>query len=263
MKRMLKYQKSDRDLFIDLAKNDFKSKYASSIWGIGWAYIQPLMNLLVMWYVFQIGLKSGNVDEVPFIVWFAPASLVWTFFSESISSTAMCMKEYNYLVSKVNFNIQTIPLVKIASGCFVHLAFIIFLLFLNFIYNINFSIYNIQILYYFLCLVVHLIGLGWIVSIITPFLPDMQSIVSVILQIGFWATPIVWNASDMSPIVHALSKLNPMYYICTGYRESLIGQVWFWEHWDTTLYYWAINILLLIFGSRIFKKLRTQIADVL
>lgn len=256
-------RKCNISMFFDLAKNDFKSRYASSFFGAVWAYIQPLINLLVMWYVFQFGLKSGNIDNVPFIVWFAPASLAWSFVSECISSTTMCMKEYNYLVCKVNFDVKMIPLIKIASCGFVHIAFIFFLYFLCGVYNIPFSIYSLQVWYYFLCMVVHLIGLGWLLSVITPFLPDMQSIVNVILQIGFWITPIVWNADDMSPVVQTISKLNPMYYICTGYRDSLINHVWFWERWDTTLYYWAINVLLLVCGYRIFQSMKKHLADVL
>ena len=255
--------KFNTGMFIDLAKNDFKSRYASSFLGAVWAYIQPLMNLLVMWYVFQFGLRSGDVNDVPFIVWFAPASLVWSFYAESVSATTMCMKEYNYLVCKVNFDIKMIPLIKIVSGCFVHMVFIFFLYFLNGVYDIPFTLYSLQVWYYFICLVVHLVGLGWILAVITPFLPDVQSIVNVVLQIGFWITPIVWNAETMSPFVQTLCKLNPMYYIVTGYRDSLIDQIWFWERWDTTFYYWGITVLLLIGGYNIFKKMKKHLADVL
>lgn len=254
---------SNCELLLHLSINDFKSRYASSILGIGWAYIQPLMNLVVMWYVFQVGLRNGNIDNVPFIVWFAPASLTWSFFAECTSSLTTCMKEYNYLVSKVNFNIYIVPIIKVISSCFVHAVFIFFLYFLDFVYKVPFTLYSLQVWYYFLCMIVHLIGLGWILSIVTPFWPDMQSVVGVILQVGFWVTPIVWNVNDMSPIVQTVSKLNPMYYICTGYRDSLINHVWFWERPGITLYYWGINILLIVLGSKIFSGLRSQLADVL
>ena len=251
------------NMFFNLSINDFKSKYASSILGAVWVYVQPLMNLLVMWYVFQVGLKNGNVEGVPFIVWFAPASLAWSFVAECISSETMCMKEYSYLVCKVNFDVKIIPLIKVASGCFVHVAFIIFLYFLCAVYHVPFTVYSLQILYYFVCMIVHLIGLGWLLSVVTPFFPDMQAIVNVILQMGFWITPIVWNVNDMSLFVQRISKLNPMYYIVTGYRDSLVNHIWFWERWDTTIYYWTITIFLLVFGHRIFNKVKKHLADVL
>ena len=250
-------------IFINMAKNDFQSRYASSFLGVVWAYVQPLINLLVMWYVFQVGLRSSNVKDVPFIVWFAPASLVWSFFADSLSSTTMCMKEYNYLVCKVNFDIKMIPVIKIMSSCLVHIVFIFFLYFLNSIYKVPFSLYSIQVWYYFICLIVYLVGIGMIVSVVTPFLPDLQSIINVVLQIGFWATPIVWNIDAMSPMVQKLCKLNPVYYIVTGYRDSLIDHIWFWERKGTTLYFWGLTLLILVGGYRLFKKMKKHLADVL
>ena len=60
-------------LIFKLAKNDFKAKYSNSFLGITWAFIQPLITILVFWFVFQIGFKTAPVDNVPYILWFIPA----------------------------------------------------------------------------------------------------------------------------------------------------------------------------------------------
>lgn len=251
------------NLFKDLVLNDFKSRYASSTFGAFWAYVLPLVNLIVMWYVFQVGLRNGNIDNVPFIVWFAPASLAWTFCAETLSSTTSCLKEYGYLVSKVSFNITTIPIIKVISNSIVHIFFLFFLLLLNKYYGIHLTVYNLQIFYYFICMFFFLIGVGFIVSSMYLFFSDIQSLVNIIIQIGFWITPIVWNVNDMSIDTQTIVKLNPMYYIVMGYRDSLFNNVWFWDKPWLTIYYWTITLCTVFFGYKLFCKLKPQFADLL
>ena len=120
----------DRSILWSLAKNDFKSRFAASLLGAFWAFAQPLVTLLVFWFVFQVGFKNPPVSDVPFIVWFAPAYLVWAFFSEAVTAGTNCLVEYSYLVKKVNFRVSIIPIGKIISSAFIHLAFIVFIFFL-------------------------------------------------------------------------------------------------------------------------------------
>ena len=58
-------------------------------------------------------------------------------------------------------------------------------------------------------------------------------------------------------------KINPMYYIVAGYRDSMLTGHWFWERPSLTVYYWAVTLLLLVFGLRTFRKLRPHFSDVL
>jgi ABC-type polysaccharide/polyol phosphate export permease len=248
----------------DLSVNDFKARFASSFLGAVWAYITPLVTMLVFWFVFQVGLRTADISNVAFIVWFAPAFLAWTFFSETLSMGTVALREYSYLVRKVKFRVSVIPLVKIISGCFVHAAFIVFMILLVACYQIPLTIYSIQLLYYFLCTVLLLTGLCWLFSAITPFFPDMQSIVAVLIQIGFWTTPIIWNADAISSnLVHLILKLNPMYYICRGYRDALIEHIWFWQRGYTNLLFWVVTLAFFMLGALVFRKLRPHFADVL
>lgn len=246
-----------------LAKNDFKARFASSFLGILWAFIQPLVTILVFWFVYQVGFKTSPMNNVPFIIWFIPAYLVWSFFSESLISATNCLREYGYLVRKVNFRVSMIPLVKIISSTFVHIVFIGFIFFMCFVYSIPASIYNLQVIYYFICTIILLVGLGWLLSSITIFMPDMSNIVNVFIQIGFWATPIFWSPDKMSTKVQMVLKLNPMFYICRGYRDCFVDHVWFWDRGLTNLNFWAITAVLFVLGAIVFRRLRPHFADLL
>lgn len=253
----------DRKVLWGLAKNDIKSKFAYSILGTLWAFIQPLITLLVMWFVFQVGFKNAPVSNVPFIIWFSTAYLVWTFFSETLTAGTNCLMEYSYLVKKVNFRVSMIPLVKILSSSFVHLGFIVFIFFMLLVCGVPLSIYNLQVIYYFLCTCFLLVGLCWLLAAIAPFVKDVVNIVGVVIQIGFWATPIFWSPETMSPFVQQVLKLNPMFYICRGYRDSFIDHVWFWQRGFTNLYFFVFSTICFVMGAYLFKKLRPQFADVL
>ncbi len=260
---ILKDHWRNRGMFWRLARNDFRAKYATSVLGVAWAFIQPLCTLLVLWFVFQVGLRSTDIGNVPFIVWYAPAYLVWSFFQEAVSSMTASVREYRYLVRKVNFRISLIPSVRLVPSIFVHLGFWIVIIALNLAYGIMPVLATLQMVYYFFCAICYAWGLGLICASVSPFAGDIQSIVTVVMNVGFWATPIVWNIDNVSGVIAKILKLNPMYYICNGYRDAWLTHVPFWEHPGTTLVFWVITITLILLGSRVFRKLSPQFADVL
>lgn len=253
----------DRKVIFDLAKNDFKSKYTNSLLGVAWAFMMPLTVILVLWFVFQVGFRSLPVDDIPFILWYIPAFLVWNFFSDAFGAGSGCIFDYYYLVKNMQFRVSALPIVKIISSSFVHFFFIGFIFLIFVIYGWYPNIYNVQVIYYYFCAIVLLLGLTWITSALAVFSKDMLNVVSLIVQIGFWATPLIWEPSGMPEIVQFVVKLNPMYYVCMGYRETFTQQIWFWEHPALTAYFWTFALALLIVGAYVFHKLRPQFADML
>lgn len=253
----------ERRVLWGLAKNDFKARFASSFLGGAWSFIQPLVTLLVFWFVFEVGFRNPPVNDVPFIVWLTPAFLAWSFFSETLLGGTNCLLEYGYLVKKVNFRVSMLPIVKIISNMFIHAGFILFIFFLLICNNVAWDIHNIQVFYYFTCMCMLLLGLSWLLSAIAPFVKDVVNFVNVFIQIGFWMTPIFWSPDGMSIRVQQVLKINPMFYICRGYRDSFIDHVWFWQRGSTNLYFWSVTAILFVTGALLFKKLRPQFADVL
>ena len=115
----------DRKLLFDLAQNDFKAKFASSLLGTIWAFVQPMFTIVVFWFVFQMGFKSTPVDNMPYILWFVPAFVPWLFFSDIMNFSAYCMQEYNYLVKKVRFDVEILPVVKVVVNSNLRVPFVI------------------------------------------------------------------------------------------------------------------------------------------
>lgn len=256
---------SNRKLIANLSFNDFKTKYAGSFLGIVWAFIQPLITIFVYWFAFQVGLRSQDVGNFPFALWFMAGLIPWFFFSDGLNGGTNALIDYSYLVKKVVFNIDILPLVKVISAVFVHIFFIVFLLIMYALYGYYPDLYSLQILYYSLCLFLLVLGLSYITAPLVVFFRDLGQIVNIILQVGVWMTPILWNIDTMqvSDTIKKLLKLNPVYYIVQGYRDALINKAGFWEHPWLTLYFWLFTLLAFFIGTRLFKKLRLHFADVL
>ena len=175
------------------------------------------------------------------------------------------MMEYSYLVKKVVFKISILPIVKVISALFVHLFFIAFTIVLYAAYRYYPDLYTLQLVYYSCALLIFTLALVYATCAIVVFFKDLTQIINIVLQVGVWITPIMWNIDTMqlSPVLIAIFKLNPLYYIVAGYRDALINKVWFFEHPGLTLYFWMLTLLLLALGTSIFKRLRVHFADVL
>lgn len=253
----------NRQLIFNLAKNDFKTKYAGSYLGIIWAFIQPIVTILTYWFVFQIGFKSGTVNNFPFVLWLITGLVPWFFFSDAILNGTNCMLEYSYLVKKVVFPISILPFIKVISSAFVHLFFIVFIVFLFTLCGYSPNLYSLQTLYYSFSMFILVVGISYATCSIVIFFRDLGQIINIILQVGMWMTPIMWNYTMVPQKYQWVLKLNPMYYIIEGYRDSLINDVWFWENTNQFIYFWFITALLFALGTLIFRRLKVHFADIL
>ena len=182
-----------RKLIWKLAKNDFKTRYAGSYLGIVWAFIQPVITILVYWFVFSVGFRSGTGDlGVPFVLYLVAGIVPWFFFQDALIGGTNSLLEYNYLVKKVVFNISVLPVVKIISAMFVHAFFVLFTIILYTAYGKFPDIYYLQIIYYSGCVFLLVLGLSYATSAIVIFFRDLTQIINIVLQVGVWLTPIMW-----------------------------------------------------------------------
>ena len=252
----------NRRLIWKLAKNDFKTRYAGSYLGVIWAFVQPVVTVLIYWLVFGHGLKSGKSLDVPFLVYLVCGIVPWFYCQEVMSAGTNTFLEYSYLVKKLVFNIRVLPFVKAFSALFSHLFFILVALVIAAIYGYYPNVYLIQIVYYYFAMLVFLLGLVYATSAIVIFFRDMSQIVGIGLQFGVWSVPIMFDIRSFENISW-LFKINPMYYIVTGYRDAIYGRRWFFERGTETLYFWFWAIVVFILGNLIYRRLRIHFADVL
>ncbi|MDO4477827.1 MAG: ABC transporter permease [Lachnospiraceae bacterium] len=253
----------NRHLIFKLAVNDFKTKYAGSYLGIFWAFVQPVVTIMVYWFVFSVGFRSGAVMNVPFVVYLVTGLVPWFFIQDFMNAGTNALVEYSYLVKKVVFKISVLPMVKAISALFVHAFFVAITILITVLYGINPGPYAIQVVYYFFAMFVFGLGIVYGTCAIVIFFRDLTQIINIVLQVGVWTIPIMWNIGIIDPKWHWFFKLNPMYYIVNGYREAIYGHTWFWHDLGQMVYFWAVTLILFVIGTTIFKRLKVHFADVL
>lgn len=253
----------NRQLIFSLAKNDFKTKFAGSYLGIVWAFIQPIVTVLVYWFVFQVGFRSGKMEDVPFVLYLIAGIVPWFYFQDALSSGTGALIEYSYLVKKVVFKISILPMVKLISALFIHGFFVLFTVLLFSCYGYFPDLCELQIVYYTFCMFVLALGLCYATSAIVVFFRDLSQIIAILLQVGVWMIPIMWDLNMIPAGCHWIFRLNPMYYVVSGYREAFYQKIWFWQHPERTIYFWAVALVLFGAGTAVFKRLKVHFADVL
>lgn len=261
----------NRKLIWKLAKNDFKTRYAGSYLGMLWAMMQPVVTVILYYFVFDVIFKnrgqllaSGIV--APYVLWLTAGLVPWFYFSEAIMQGTQALLEYNYLVKKVVFKISILPIIKIIAATFIHIFFVFVMLILYASYGFKFDIYLLQIPYYSICLFIFVLALSYATCSIVIFFRDLTQIINIFLQVGMWATPILWDISFLSgdySKYQIFFKINPIYYVVNGYRCALFEKKWFWQDFYSTMYFWIATAVFFGIGALIFKRLKVHFADVL
>ena len=251
-----------------LSKNDFRKRYAGSYLGVIWAMVPPIVTVLMYWFVFDkiFGASrqmAANGIEVPYVLFLTAGLVPWFFFSDAFSGGAAALLEYSYLVKKVVFKIEVLPVVKVTAALFTHAFFTFVLIVIAAIYGYYPRLHYLELIYYTLCEYVLAICLSYITSAVVVYFRDLQQIINIILQVGIWATPILWNINSFTGAFVHIAKLNPMAYIVEGYRNAIYGDKWFWEHPYFTAVFWVSMLALFILSQYIFKKLKREFADLL
>lgn len=262
---ILKKSVKNRKMILKLAKNDFKTKYAGSYFGILWAFVQPIVTILLYWFVFQIGFRSQPVGDYPFVLWLTAGLIPWFYFSDAWNGGTNSLLEYSYLVKKVVFDIEILPGIKVVSSFLVNIFFTLFMILLFIVSGYAPSIHVLQLVYCLFCSTMLSWGLSYITSAVVVFVRDLSHLLSVALQVLMWLTPIMWNVSmiEKYPKLTMVMKCNPVFYIVQGYRDAMFNGAWFWEKPLWTAYFWGLTLLLFCSGAVIFKKLKPHFADVL
>ncbi len=254
-----------RHLIWKLAKNDFKKRYAGSYLGAVWAMVQPVVTVAMYYVVFDVIMGTGKsmVPDKPYVLFLTAGLVPWFYFNEALNNGTNALLEYNYLVKKVVFKISVLPIIKIIAATFIHVFFAVVLLVISACYGYFPTIYTIQLIYYSMCLFVLVLGMCYTTCAVMVFFKDIGQIISILLQIGMWATPILWDIGSLSPTAEMLVKINPLVYIVNGYRSAIFEERWFFEDFYSTMYFWIITVVIFGVGALVFKRLKVHFADVL
>jgi len=253
----------NRRLIYELTKRDFKTQYANNLFGLSWAIVEPLAMMVILWGVFTFLRAAKSSEEVPYSIYILTGLISYDFFNKSINQGTRSIRTYSFLVKTVNFRLAVIPIIKIFSELLIHFIVVGIVIILLVVYHIFPSWYWFQFLYYLFAEVMLLIGVSWFTSSILPFFPDIAYIITIVMRMLFFMSPIFWRMDSFDARYSAFFAVNPLLYTVTGYRDSFLYHVPLWHHPLLTIYFWGFTGLMFLLGVVVFRRLKPHFADVI
>lgn len=247
-----------------LGKSDFKNRFASTSLGSIWGFLQPFVFMMMYVIVFQFIFGMQGDGGSPYVVWFLPGMAVWQCLNDSIMSASSSIRNYSYLVKKVVFPVDIIPIISLIGSSFVSIFLLIVatIVCALFGYTPNLLI----IIYVAFALYAFVIAFTRLTSALTTLVPDFSNLLGILMQLFFWATPVVWSVTRLAehPTILKIIQCMPFSYLVTAFRQAFMGgNIITAGHGIYSIIFWAITIFMYVWGNHVFKKNKKDFADVL
>lgn len=253
----------NRGLLWSLAVYELRGRYAATLAGSVWAVVNPLVLIGVFWFITSYGLKITFEDGPPYFLMVFCGIVPWLAFAEALGGGTNAVLSHGYLVKKIAFPLEILPLVPIVSTIIIHAVLVAFLLFIMTVNGLPPRLPFIQILYFSFAMLAFAGALSLTLGAINVFQRDTAHVVGAILTIWFWVTPIIWPVSNLPEWALNILRLNPMFYIVEGYRGVLLFDQPFWFQWPLDAWFWGITLALMLLGSIVFRRLKPHFGDVI
>lgn len=248
-----------RELIWTLALRDFKVKYAQTLVGFSWSFINPIVTLIILSFVFGT-IAKVDTGNIPHIVFTTAGLCGWTYFASLVEDAGNSIIGSQEMIKKIYFPRLIIPLSKAIMGLIDFIIILLCLFVLMLFYDVPFSSNLIYLPIFILMVIIAGLAGGLWVSALTIRYRDFKYVSPLILRIGMYLTPIAYAASAVPESYKTFYYINPMAGIVEGIRWSLIGG-------DTPFMYmylsFAIVIILFISGIFYFKKVEQVMADII
>jgi len=253
---------SYRELLFSLTKKELKVKYRGSVLGFFWSLLNPILTMLVYTFVFSIVLRGG-IEQ--FAVFLICAMLPFNFLSNSVNYGAGCIISNGNLVNKIYFPREIIPLSIVLSNLinfFFELA-ALFIVLGVMGYRFYMYLYLLPVLIFIQFFLV--VGMTFLVSALNVFFRDLQHLITIIMMVWFFGTPIIYPLSMVPEKYRIFLKINPM-TIYADYYRNIFYYVKYQENAGfpstlDTLMALGITILIFFIGYFVFKRLEPRFAE--
>lgn len=246
----------NRTILAQLAVYDLKHDYLGTWFGFLWAFVHPLLSAAILYAVFSHGFRGGS-----YFLWLLAGLFAWQYVSLCIRGGSMSIVQNSFLVRKLRFRVEFLPFVKVISASILHTAFVLILLVAVIADGRSAGLHNFQLLYYWAAGTLFALSVSLLAAGAMVFIRDLAGVVEVMLQLLFLATPIFWQDSLLPAGWLVWLRLNPLYYVVNGYRQSTLEPAYFWNDPVAALSFWAPVVLLFIAGLLVFRRLRPVFAD--
>ena len=248
-----------RDLLYILTARDIKVRYKQTLLGAAWAVIQPLFTMLIFTLFFGrlAGIPS---DGIPYPLFAYAGLLPWTFFSNAITNSGNSLVGNSNLTTKVYFPRMIIPIASVASGLLDFIIAFGVLILLMFYYGVGLSVSILMLPFLVVLTSLLAIGIGLWMSALNVKYRDIRYALPFLIQLGMFATPIIYPSSIVPEKWRWLIALNPLTGLIEGYRSAFFGKPFDWFALGISTF---LVFAILIYAAFTFRRMEKGFADVI
>src|SRR5437868_13030269 len=221
-----------RTLLYQLVRRDFEQRFIGSAAGWLWGLIHPVV-LLVSWvFVFQWCLHTrlpANEVTQNYSLFLFCGFLPWLLFQETVTRSASSLLDHANLIKKTVFPAEIVPVSIFLSSLLNHLLALALVIAVVGVSVKHFSLWMLSLPLYMLLIGLFAIGVGWIVSSLQVYLRDTAQVLSVVLTLWFWITPIMIDDERYPGRVRFIVRLNPLAFLERDYQDwllSILSSTW-------------------------------------
>lgn len=244
-----------RELIKNLVVNDLKTKYSSSVLGFAWSMLNPLLMMTILYLVFSNVFK--NQDN--YIVYVLTGLLAWRFFTIGTSSAMASIVGRPSLVTKIHLPREILTLSAVLSSLISSILELSVLVILLMVLKVHIPI---TVLLFPIIYVVYfpiIYGLGLILASLYVYYRDLSQIWEVVLQAGFFASPVFYPLSSVPEGIMFYYLLNPITRLIGMYRDIFMyGTIPKISDFIVVIIF---GLVLMLIGTTLFKKLSRRFAE--
>lgn len=220
-----------RRFFLNAVFREIRSRYLNSRLGVLWLLLTPFFQLLIYYFVFEkiFKIRFADYSGQSFIAFVALGLWPWVAFSEALSTGTMAIDKHQALLKKIALPRALLVLIEVTVSHVIHWFGFLFVLFLLLLFDSSLSW---QALYYlpfiFCCYLIQLIfcfALALVLSALQVYLKDVAQILSPLLMVWFYLTPIIYPTQLIPDFFKPFLALNPLAILVASYRQLLQGDI--------------------------------------
>jgi lipopolysaccharide transport system permease protein len=249
-----------RELLVFLVWREIQGLYRQTALGITWLFIRPLVNVILLTFVFGTIVNVPS-DDVPYPLFSLAALLPWGFFSNAVQRASRSLVDNMHVISKVYFPRLVVPIAGAASGLLDFAAALLILFFAMLAYRMPFRIEALWLPVYLIVTLGFALAVGlWLATLSVKY-RDVSFAVTFLLQALMYASPVIYPVSIVPESLRFFYQLNPMTGVIQGFRWSLYGS----GEPPGTAFVLAIGLTLigLVSGAYIFRRTERTVVDIL
>lgn len=195
-------------IILSLAIFEFKKRSLDTYFGWIWSLVTPLSQMFILLFILQFVFKS---QQEHLVLWLISGITVWTFIQTSLLKTCNTLLSRKMLIQNQRINQWQLILSDLLSEFIVFSPFMLVAVVAAFVENTA-SLKLLLIIYLLITLIVFLYGIALILATLTVFIRDLPHLLTIVLQIGFWLTPIAYSKHMIEGTVAIFIFLNPFSY---------------------------------------------------